>query len=210
MAIAQDVYDIPADMATKLATGEYRRIGSVIRYAMGPNKGQIVKHLKPIELETVEQAKGVAANAVQFFNQHKKGVVVAIAGTAVLSGAAWIYNKVHSREPKAVTEFRAALKTYIEAIRSGTMELGSISRLMASLDNLKCHKDYEKISIQLTTEELEVLVGRIYEYTVKLAADNSIELTAADLQMSDAGSHSAIVDLQTYLKAQKKILEAVA
>ena len=43
MAIVQDVFDIPDDIATGLATGLYRRIGSVVRYAVGQNKGQIVK-----------------------------------------------------------------------------------------------------------------------------------------------------------------------
>lgn len=42
MAIVQDVFDIPDDIATGLVTGLYRRIGSVVRYAVGPNKGQIV------------------------------------------------------------------------------------------------------------------------------------------------------------------------
>lgn len=50
MAIAQDAFFIPNDIATGLATGIYRRIGSVVRWATGPNKGQIVKHLNPIDL----------------------------------------------------------------------------------------------------------------------------------------------------------------
>ena len=49
MAIAQDAYFIPDD----IATGIYRRIGSVVRWASGPNKGQIVKHLKPIDLSLI-------------------------------------------------------------------------------------------------------------------------------------------------------------
>lgn len=56
MAIAQDAFFIPDDIATGLATGLYRRIGSVVRYAVGPNKGQIVKHLQPIDLKAAEQA----------------------------------------------------------------------------------------------------------------------------------------------------------
>ena len=42
MAIVQDTFFIPDDIATGLATGLYRRFGGVIRYAAGPNKGQIV------------------------------------------------------------------------------------------------------------------------------------------------------------------------
>ena len=59
MAIAQDAFYIPDDIATGLATGLYRRIGSVVRYAIGPNKGQIVKHLDPLDLKVLEQAQGL-------------------------------------------------------------------------------------------------------------------------------------------------------
>ena len=43
MAIVQDALFISEDIATGLATGLYRRNGSVVRYARGPQKGQIVK-----------------------------------------------------------------------------------------------------------------------------------------------------------------------
>lgn len=39
MAVVQEAYDITDDILTKILTGEYRRIGSVIRYATGPKKG---------------------------------------------------------------------------------------------------------------------------------------------------------------------------
>lgn len=39
MAVVTEAFDIPLDIMTKLATGEYRRIGGVVRVAMGPNKG---------------------------------------------------------------------------------------------------------------------------------------------------------------------------
>lgn len=54
MAIVQDAYDLTDDILMKILTGEYRRIGSVIRYATGPNKGQIVKHLKPVRMEAYD------------------------------------------------------------------------------------------------------------------------------------------------------------
>lgn len=51
MAIAQDAFFILDDIATGLETGLYRRIGSVVRCAIGPNKGQYVKHLQIITLK---------------------------------------------------------------------------------------------------------------------------------------------------------------
>lgn len=210
MAIAQDAFFIPDDIATGLATGRYRRIGSVVRYAIGPNKGQIVKHLKPVELKAAEKIQGVAVKALQFLKAHKKGTIVVAAAVAAIGGGAAVYNKVKNSEPKDVTEFRAALKIYIDAIRKGNMDVDVINNLMATLDELKKNKNYKKISIQLTTEDLEGLVGRIYEYTIKLAKDNDIILTGEELRVSGKKMGDVIINLQAYLKAQKKIFDITA
>lgn len=206
MAIAQDAFYIPDDIATGLATGIYRRIGSVVRYAVGPNKGQIVKHLQPIDLKAAEQAQGLGAKALQFVQHHKKEVGIAAVCAAAIGAGIWGYSKWKNHEPKVLAEFRAALKTYIDAIRNGSMDIDKINGLMKALEALKIHKDYEKISIQLSAEDLEVLVGRIYEYTIKLAADNAVELSDDELNLNNG----AIINLQSYLKVQKRIFEVVA
>jgi len=208
MPVVQDAFFIPDDIATGLATGLYRRISSVVRYAVGPNKGQIVKHLKPIDLKAAEEAQSLGIKALQFVKQHKKGIIIAVVGATSVGTGVWVYNKVKNHEPKVVTEFRTALRVYIDAIREGNMDIQKIDNLMDALEELKKHRDYEKISIQLTTEDLEVLVGRIYEYTIKLAKDNDIELTEDELQTSAAKDTGTIINLQNYLKAQKKIFEA--
>lgn len=210
MAIAQDAFFIPDDIATGLATGLYRRIGSVVRYAIGPNKGQIVKHLQPIDLKAAEQAQGLGAKAIQFVANHKKEVGITAIGVAIVGAGVWGYTAWKNHEPKVLTEFRAALKVYIEAIRTGDMNVEKIDALMVALEDLKKHKNYDKISIQLTTEELEVLVGRIYDYTIKLAKDNNVELTDDELRTSCAKNTGTIINLQNYLKAQKRIFEEAA
>ena len=200
MAIVQDAYFIPDDIATGLATGIYRRIGSVVRWATGPNKGQIVKHLKPIDLPAAEQVQGVGAKALQFVKQHKKETIIVVASAVAVGAGAWVCNKVKNHEPKVVTEFRASLKSYIE------MDIDKINNLMSSLEALKADKNYSKISIQLTSEELDVLVGRIYEYTMKLASDNEIEIAADDLEEEK----DVIKNLQSYLKVQRRIFAEAA
>lgn len=82
----------------------------------------------------------------------------------------------------------------------------SINRLMDALEELKQDKRYEMLKIELTTEELDVLVNRIYEYTVKLASDNAVELTDDEKKSSD----NSILNLQRYLKTQKRIFKSVA
>lgn len=207
MAIVQDAFYIPDDIATGLATGLYKRIGSVVRYAVGPNRGQIVKHLKPINLNAVEGAHGVGAKTFQFVKQHKKESLIIVAGVTVAGAGAWVYNTIKSREPKVVTDFRAALRVYIDAIRQGNMDIYKINNLTMAIEDLKNSKDYDKISVQLTTEELEMLVGRIHEYTIKLARDNYVELTEQELNTADIKHSGTIINLQNYLKAQKRVFE---
>ena len=210
MPVVQDAFYIPDDIATGLATGLYRRIGSVVRYAVGLNKGQIVKHLKPIDLKVAEEAQGIGVKALQFVKEHKKGTIITVAAAAIVGTGAFVYSKVKNHEPKVVTEFRTALSVYIDAIRKGNMDIDIINNTMDALEELKQHKNYEKISIQLTTENLEVLVGRIYEYTIKLAKDNDVELPEDELRASHAKTVGTIINLQNYLKAQKRIFEATA
>lgn len=208
MAIVQDAYDLTDDILTKILTGEYRRIGSVIRYATGPKKGQIVKHLKPVRIEVAQQAQGLGAKAIQFAKNNKKALIIVGITTGIAAAGVGIYYKVKNHEPEVVTKFRVSLKTYINEIRKGNLSVDSINDLMASLENLKKHKDYEKISIRLSTEELDVLVNRIFQYTEKLAKDNFIELTEDELNAQT--SDSTILNLQRYLKAQNRIFETAA
>lgn len=86
------------------------------------------------------------------------------------------------------------------------MDIDKINNLMSSLEALKADKNYSKISIQLTSEELDVLVGRIYEYTMKLASDNEIEIAADDLEEEK----DVIKNLQSYLKVQRRIFAEAA
>lgn len=57
--VVQDAFYIDENISLKLLTGEYRRIGSVVRYATGPHKGKIVKHLDPIELPDDQRLRKV-------------------------------------------------------------------------------------------------------------------------------------------------------
>lgn len=102
--------------------------------------------------------------------------------------------------------FRKLNYMHIQYIRNGELSMKSINRLMDALEELKQDKRYEMLKIELTTEELDVLVNRIYEYTVKLASDNAVELTDDEKKSSD----NSILNLQRYLKTQKRIFKSVA
>ena len=206
MPIIQEAFDIPNDIMTKLLTGEYRRIGGVIRYATGPKKGQIVKHLEPIDLKSAQQAQSIGAKVIQFAKRNKKVLIVSGVAVAIVTVGSFVYCKVKNREPEVVTTFRSELKTYIEEVRTGTLKLSSIENLLSALEAVKSHKDSSNINIELSTEELDVLVNRIYEYTKSLAEMNEYPLNAEDIK-----KYAASMDnLQSYLTVQKQIFETAA
>ena len=194
MAVVTEAFDIPMDIMTKLTIGEYRRLGGVVRVAIGPNKGQIVKHLDSIKIEQVAQNKNVVTKVIEFSKKNRKVIIIgtAVAGTIVAGN--FVHQKIKNREPKVMKRYHAALRSYIEDIRNGELSMKSINRLMDALEELKQDKRYEMLKIELTTEELDVLVNRIYEYTVKLASDNAVELTDDEKKSSD----NSILNLQRY------------
>lgn len=206
MPIIQEAFDIPNDIMTKLLTGEYRRIGGVIRYATGPKKGQIVKHLEPIDLKPAQQAQSIGAKVIQFAKRNKKVLIVSGVAVAIVTVGSFVYCKVKNREPEVVTTFRSELKTYIEEVRTGTLKLSSIEKLLSALEAVKSHKDSSNIIIELSTEELDVLVNRIYEYTKRLAEMNEYHINTEDLEKYD----DSMGNLYCYLTVQKQIFEAAA
>ena len=206
MAVVTESFDIPMDIMTKLATGEYRRIGGVVRVAIGPNKGRIVKHLEPVKMEQADQIQKVGSKIMQVAKNRKKELIIGALVTGTITVGGVVYHKIRSRQPEVVQNYHAALRDYIDDVRSGKLSMESINCLMDSLEELKQNNNYEKIKIELTTEELSVLVNRIYEYTIKLAKDNSVDLADDELSSSD----NILLNLQKYLLAQKHIFELAA
>ena len=97
MEVVTEAFDIPMDIMTKLATGEYRRLGGVVRVAIGPNKGQIVKHLDPIKIEQVAQNKNVVTKVIEFSKKNRKVIIIgtAVAGTMVAGN--FVHQKIKNR-----------------------------------------------------------------------------------------------------------------
>ena len=208
MPVVQEAFYIPEDIATGLAIGLYRRIGGVVRIATGPDKGQIVKHLDPITFPAAKEATGVLAKVTTFAKKNKKVVVIGgiIIVTVAVGTAIYIYKGAKDREPAVVKEFRKSLTQYIGAIRTGTMEIENIEALMGALKKMKAHKNYKKFVVKLSAEDIDILVNRIYEYTLKLAEDNDYDLD--NLEVKD--DSNPIINLQHYLSIQKKIFESAA
>lgn len=206
MAIVQESFDIPTDIMEKITTGEYKRVGGVVRYAVGSRKGQIVKHLKPINKSIAKQSKSLGVKARQYVENNKKAFILLGASTGIALAGSGIYYKVKNHEPRVIVDFRLSLRSYLDAIRKGKLNLDEINNLMDSLETMKTHKNYEQFNFRLSSGDLSILVNLIHEYTAKLAQDNSVEIKSEALSTMHS-SDNAIIDLKQYLEAQKHIFE---
>ena len=84
------------------------------------------------------------------------------------------------------------------------MGIENIESLMEALEKMKAHKNYSKLVVKLSAEDIDVLVNRIYEYTVKLARDNDYELE----NLKAESDSNPIINLEHYLSVQKRIFES--
>lgn len=82
MAIAQDEFYVPREIAMKLATGEYTRYGSVVRDRA---TGRIVKHLKSVGPNNLHQTGNLVKSAAKLVGI--SSVALASSGAAVAGGA---------------------------------------------------------------------------------------------------------------------------
>ncbi|MEG9294982.1 hypothetical protein V6B33_00850 [Mangrovibacillus sp. Mu-81] len=191
MPIVQDLYKIPDDIMMKISTGENIRYGGVVRN----NKGQIVKHLKPIHM----------SEAILQYAWNNRDTLIKV-GKGGLYIARNYFKSKKKQDPDVVGKFREGLKVYLYAVRNGALTMEIISDMMERLGELKIHPNSEKINIVLSVEELDVLLNQMFEYTQKLAGDNAIELTSRE---KETLSHSMnpIINLQHCLETQKRIFE---
>ena len=191
MAIIQEAFDIPDDIAIGLASGLYRRWGGVVRYAIGKKKGKIVKHLTPVSLaRNQNETSSIAEKALKYGRQHKRIMVgsAAIAGVVVIGTGIYAGVSAHKRK-----KFQVAFKEYIDAIRLGNLDVRIIENLESSLSNVK--------TVNLKASEVSLLVAHIRDYTFTLAENNNVDV---DIIETD----TPIVDLKKYLEMQKKILKS--
>ncbi|WP_340741861.1 hypothetical protein [Sporosarcina sp. FSL K6-5500] len=204
MVIVQDTYNITDEINMKILTGDYIRIGGVVRHNIGRQKGQIVKLLKPVNLNE-DKIRGMGGQVLQFA---KNNTTLIIGGFVIAKAiGTGIYNNAKkNQEPDVVVKFRKALDVYVNAVLEGALTMEIITDLMARLGEMKMHSDFEKIRIVLSTDGLDVFVNRMFEYTKKLAADNAIKLTSLEKETSSQPENT-IINLQRYLEAQNRIFE---
>ena len=204
MAIVQDAFNLPDEINKKILTGDYIRIGSVVRHNTGSHKGQIFKHLESVNLNE-DKAQSMRVRVLQFAINNK----ALIKGGFVIGKliATEIYSKAKkNQESDVVVKFNETFKIYLNAVRGGALTVEIITDFIALLTELENQSEEEEINILLSPDELNILVNGIFEYTRKIAADNAIELTSLEKE-APLQSVNPISILQRNLEAQKRIFE---
>lgn len=204
MAVIQVALDIPETVLAGISNGKYILYGGTVRHAVGSKNGKIVTLLKPGDVKTVNEVKNVekiAKNIPKSKCWLIAGIVVAVSLTGIV-----LYEKYKAREPGVIKRFRKELNTYLSVVKDGNMNLKNIDALLVAIEKLKTYIHYNKVYVQLTVGELEILVNKIYEYTMKLAEKNNVVLCDKEKQRKS----NIILELHKDLITQKRIFKEVA
>lgn len=199
--VIQEAFEVSDEITAGLASGIFTRTGGVVRWAVGENKGAIVKHLDPIstsysQSNALQQA--VNSNTItqqnqnqSFFQQHKTGIYV---GGGIAAIIAAIGGGIYFFRRRRGKKFQKAFRDYLEAMETGTMTEDIIDELDASLKGAK------KVLVDAT--DMMKFARMIRSYTIELARNNGI--STKDLVRSGDN----IVDIRMYLQKQREVFNA--
>lgn len=202
-------YLVPPEIASKLATGELVRFGSVVR-----DSKEIVLHLKEVQIPSAEEGLVAAAKAVISKNP-KVSVGVGLALVAAGSAYVWSAKKrkrnsvIDPEVPASVSALKEALAKYLEALQSGSLDAEIVNRLVSALDTVGEDADSGNLTIELSTEQLSALVDLVADYTRELADANGImRINSGDSIESPAVA--PIGELRRRLQYQQRVFNEAA
>jgi len=107
-------------------------------------------------------------------------------------------------DPACLVAFRASLKSYVDAGRTGSLTADIIGNLVADLDAVQTYAD-DGNAIVFTLDELSPFFGLVTAHTPVLAAAFHVELDDVD-EIDD----DVVVSLRRHLETQKAILGSAA
>ena len=207
--IVQIPFDMPDDIGVGIATGAYKLSnGGVVRWATGKHKGEIVKHLKQVDISNHLDKINIKPKPVNPPAKVKKGYIIVGLGIAAAGLGYCVYQEIKNHESKEVKKFKKCFDAYVNATRTGNMNIELIDNLMLAIRDLQNLKNYEKINIGLTAEELAAVFANVYRYTIAFADANNYDLSNENINNID--ENKPFEKLEENLCVQKKILECCA
>ena len=200
-----DTYYVPAELAAKLATGEFVRYGNVIKYASGAagsKGGQVVTWLK--KSNTVKDAANAARNAAAAVIKTPLGKAFVVVGTALIvyTVADGVYERIQmSKFKKSCKNFNTSISNYFNALAEGSLNDETLNQLLTSTQDLNSY-DCDIVT-EFTSDELNTLMSILAGYTEKMISANKAD--EAISVPSQANYDSSIIWLEDILKTQKEL-----
>jgi hypothetical protein len=210
VAIIQVPLEIPDEIYVRVLSGEYVRLGGVIR----DHGGHLVKLLDdapPILDDAQEAAKAGIAKVLN--NRTVVGIALGVVVVAATAGGAAYRARRETKAgelqlPTCIESYSDSLAAYLEAARQGNLDVGVIERLIADLDAVKANSVEGTIPIEFSVEQAELLVEVVARHTRTLAEANSCELN--DLPEPADAQSATIIELRPYLEAQRDFFSHAA
>jgi hypothetical protein len=197
--ISQQTFFIPPEIQAGLVVGELVQYGGIVRN----QAGEIVKHLKAIELP-VNNERAAAAGLKLLKNPRIVSGAVVVAAAVAGAGALAAARKRTKAVPACVTTYNASLAVYLEAVREGHLDADIIGNLIRALDAVESHSDEGgSIALDFSTDQAALLVKLVIDSTKQLADDNSLDLDG----MGEPVEGDNVIHLRRYLGVQRGFFE---
>ena len=206
IATIQQKLDVPENILQGLLSGLYSLDGGTVRNATDTGKGQIVALLKTADSIPSVNKQGFLEKVTGICGEHKFISFLAGAGTAAIVGYNGYRFFRNRKNRKMISAFEDSFQAYLEELQTGCLTAERIDALITAIDGLKQLPDSGKIMTSLSVAQVELIVRNIRDLTFCLAERNMVELTGDEQR----ATNTAVLDLQTYLRAQKRILETAA
>lgn len=209
--IQQVAFEVPTEIAVKLATGEFVQYGGVVRDL----SGRIVKHLKPADVaDGANAAKQVAVKALAVAKENKRLAVgaLAVVGVAAVGGAAYRvishfkHRRAQEEQKTAMGAFNAALTDYLSALDKGELTVEMIDALEGAMDGLSGEKGF---TVEIEGDQFILLVKAVRDYTDRFAKANGMKSEAPILKIFDKRPNN-LSGLRDCLATQREILSQAA
>ncbi|WP_067800326.1 hypothetical protein [Actinomadura formosensis] len=206
--LSQSTFIIPPEIEAGLLSGDLIQYGGIVRNQLG----QIVKHLKEVQLPVSNEA--AAARVAAVLKNPRVFIPTLVVGAAVIAGGAAFATARKRKKaavPECVERYNASLGTYLEAVHEGRLEADIIDQLISALDAVVAYSDEngDSISLDFSTEQAAMLVQIVVDSTRQLAVENSIDLSELE-EEAPASESGTVVDLRRYLEVQKKLFTDAA
>lgn len=229
MPVEQVAFEIPKEIAEKIATGEYSRFGGVVRDAAG----HIVAHLKEIKPERVLTKVNIKPQlpdnelldkAWKIAKDNKKNILIAGGALIVIGGTAIAVHAIKKRKAKKdalreienstqlneisvlVNSYDLALKKYYEAVQLKTMDHQIISNLKMEFEKIREETKTGDLSFDVSEKALKSLAAVIQGYGAELRKANGFP----DSDISDLSNYTSdqLIDLIILkLREQEEVFE---